>query len=117
MKYEFRTATGQVCCAGDGEEVLCDDCRAKAGQPQPYPRPRPRPTTTVRRTAAEWTAHFAALADTVPPPPSLRDAIRAKRATRGTEPEVMDAARMTAAEGSVPPPPNLFDSIIANRRR
>ncbi len=37
MRYEFRTTTGRVCCAGEGEPILCPTCRAQAQVVSPPP--------------------------------------------------------------------------------
>lgn len=31
MRYEFRSATGRVCCSGDNPDALCASCKARAG--------------------------------------------------------------------------------------
>ena len=91
MKYEFRGATGRVCCAGDGpEEYLCADCRAGKNKQTIAPAAKP-----VLRTDAEWNAHFAALlgvGSLVIEPDGLPDGYRAALEGRRPEPEALEGA-------------------------
>ena len=56
LRYEYRNASGRVCCFGDGpEQYLCEDCRRRHG----HARTAQTPPTKVLRTDSEWNAHFA----------------------------------------------------------
>jgi hypothetical protein len=60
MRYEYRNAAGRICCAGEGpEEFLCEDCRA--GKTKRAYRAGSTSRNAIRKTDAEWAAHFGAL--------------------------------------------------------
>ena len=49
-KYEFRTASGRMCCSTDNREYLCDKCRKRL---KPYPLPQDPYATPATLRAAE----------------------------------------------------------------
>ena len=83
MKYEFRSANGQVCCSGDTFAHLCSAYKEKA---RSISAPGAAATGAGLRPSG------------VPSPPDLASAIRAKRAvSRLTQVERRDKVRQFLA--------------------
>jgi hypothetical protein len=63
MRYEFRSANGQICCRANNPEYLCAKCKAMVGTPRAAASNAGTATlrTAERKTYAEWVAHFTSL--------------------------------------------------------
>ena len=110
MKYEFRTANGQLCCSGDEFACLCAACKEKARSSSP----RAAASGVVPRASAS-----SGSPSTVPPPPDLTAAIRQKRIGVCRVEENLHAPKGTGtfnpAPSTVPSPPDLADAIRRKR--
>jgi hypothetical protein len=90
MNYEFRTASGEICCLSDNPNHLCKACKEKLAASRVQ-----SPSTGGAARAVMPSASG------VPPPPDLTDAIRRKRAARVLmpgHPGGTRAPRLTAAK-------------------
>jgi len=125
FKYQFvNTATGRECCATNHLMQLCPECRRAATTVPEVATARaalsvPPRTMPVLRVSAPPPAP-----ETVPDPPSLVDALRAKTAPVAipaylTPPpppdDVPPAARAATASEVIDPPPSLVDALRSRR--
>ena len=98
-RYNFRTATGATCCQADSFDLLCAACKQRDTVERRY---------LGDRSSSGLLSALTVAAESIPPPPSLVDAIRrAGERSRSTSSPRGRSSDAISVLRPVPPPEAL----------
>jgi hypothetical protein len=108
FRFVTMDGRGRICCASNEEAGICDECRRATAKPTMRPpRTELPPVAVQHQDAGSRTFDVSPLRErqSVPPPPSLSERIKAARAAAGRGLTVL--AGVGTNRNGVPNPPRL----------